>query len=59
MLAAQGGVVTAQVTAHSSPELWVALTVLMVVGGGLPAAVTVKERAGAKGECSHASLGCR
>jgi len=43
VLAAEGGVVTAQVTAHSSPELWVALTVL-VVGGVLPAAVTAKER---------------
>ena len=43
VLAAEGGVVTAQVTAHSSPELWVAMTVL-VVGGVLSAAVTVKER---------------
>ena len=92
VLAAEGGVVNAQVTAHSSPELWVAVTVLVVVGGVLSAAVTVKERpsgrvpaarryprqrraadlsviptartydlarAGAKGECSHASLGCR
>ncbi len=43
MLAAEGGVVTAQVTPHSSPEMGVALTVLVVVGRVLPAAVTVKE----------------
>ncbi len=43
VLAAEGGVVTAQVTPHSSPEMGVALTVLVVVGRVLPAAVTVKE----------------
>jgi hypothetical protein len=44
VLAAASGVVTALVTAHSSRGLWVALGVLVVVGGVLQAALTVNER---------------
>jgi hypothetical protein len=44
VLAAACGVVTALVTAHSSPGLWAALGVLVVVGAVLQVAVTVNER---------------
>lgn len=44
VLAAASGVVTALATAHSSPGVWVALGVLVVVGGVLQAAVTINER---------------
>jgi hypothetical protein len=44
VLAAVCGVVTALVTAHSSPGLWAALGVLVIVGAVLQVAVTVNER---------------
>jgi hypothetical protein len=44
VLAAAVGVVTALVTAHSSPGLWAALGVIVCVGGALQGAVTVNER---------------
>jgi hypothetical protein len=44
ILAVVSGVVTALVTAYSSLGLWVALGALVLVGGGLQAAVTASDR---------------
>jgi hypothetical protein len=44
VVAGVGGVVTALVTAHPSAGLWVALSVLLVVGGVLQFLVTAGDR---------------
>jgi hypothetical protein len=44
VVAAASGVVTALVTAHSSPGLWVSLAVLVTVGAALQAVVTFGDR---------------